>query len=267
MTDKNSNKQNTIQENQQDLTPEEKKVKDLMEQAKRIRQQLSTADIILEDEKPLVSKKTIIYISLLILSLAVLVFLFANTSTKQKMQERVSKIARAISSPESTTKNVTPENEHKQAKPKEEIYGPFNATEDIKRAKSTLSSPPVIKREKVTSPIGRTKPKKRIITKANKKKRNIKKVQITLTPEKEAYSFLLAEKKAFAGLVNGDSDQYHFQNYSVRKKGEDIFLLDFLFMKGTPGHAVHFFWEVNMSTHTIRPIGLETVRFDRMHIQ
>jgi len=242
---------------------------DLLAQAQMLRKGQSTADIILDNREGVsISRKSIIYITLSVLILFFLLFLFMSSATRETMSKRTSTLATVLSDNQQTVLEASPENEYKEGEKSEtdsiperseepvaiKVGGPPSPPSDI------LSTDPSPAPKPVSAP---APPETKAVRKAPTKKKPPQ-PKLPAGPEQEAYRFLITTKPSFASLVEGKSAEYRFQKYTVQTKSERVLRFDFLFLKESSGKETHFIWEVNLEAGAVRPIGLNAARIDRL---
>jgi hypothetical protein len=244
-------------------SPEPKKAngQDLQSQARLLRRSQSTADIILTDKGPApISRKAIIYLTLSLLVVFVLLFLFLSPATHETMSQRSDTLAMVLAEGRETVQDAVPENEHsEQAAPAPREARPVGDDEPYKieaepvevtppATKASAAPPAAPRAERPAPPPPKPQPK-----------------PAPAGPEQQAYQLLMESKPVFASMVNGPSSQYAYQKYTVEDKGEGVFLFNFQFTRTDSGGEEHFLWQVNTASQTIRPIGLNAAKLDRLN--
>ncbi len=251
--------------------PAKRPEEDLLAQARKLRRNHSTADIILDTrESTGLSNRVWIYLGLCVVLLATLFYLFNSPGSRQNMEERANLLSTVLAGDKTTSQTVSPENEHMEGRDSgaavtrsDSPAGPFEIST---KKTATLTPPPPPPAPAKAAP--KTTAASSAPAAAPPVHRKPKpKPAAPLTPEKEAYHFLLESKPAFAGLVEGDTEEYRFKSYTTNTKDDGTFQFDFVFQKGNLGTDTHFIWEVKLADKSIRPIGLNSVRFDRMSLR
>lgn len=262
----------------------------LLAQARRLRQSHSTADIILDDRAaPRISRRTYLYLLLALGCLIVLVYLFTAASSRRTMENRLAQISRTSAKLPPTVQSTSPENEHApepvaattgaDGRP----VGPFDLASGTSR--STVPIPPV---PPSTKPAGTLQP-------APQSPRPPQSAsQIRPDPARQpgaparttahppgsgakgagsggagspAYQLLLDSRPAFAAMLRGGSEEFHYQDFTATPKGENLSVLDFAFRRGSTEEIAHYTWEVDTQARLVRPIGLNAARFDRLQLK
>jgi hypothetical protein len=243
---------------------------DLKAQAREMRRALSTADIIMvEDRDTRVSRKTYIYLAGAAGCLVLLMALFLMPATRATLADRTHQIAQATAgAPPATDQSASADHEFKPAAPADEdgepvLGGNFTVSSGAPPAPAAAAAaaapppaPQVLRAPQRPTPPPQPAP-------AAARPAAAKPTAAPATPAGDAYRLLLAQRPAFANLVTGGSGEYRYVEHQATAKTARTFLLDFTFQKGADGEPVHFLWEVDLETQAIRPIGLAAARFDR----
>jgi len=222
---------------------------DLQSQARQLRRSQSTADIILTDKEPAaMSRKTVIYLTLSLMVAFVLLYLFLSPATHETMSQRSDTLAMVLAEGRETVQEAVPTNEHQEAvAPLPREAKPAGREEPFEIQSAPVQvTPPAPRRTPPPPPKPKPQPK-------------------PAGPEQQAYQLLLEAKPVFASMVSGPSAQYTYQKYTAEEKGEGVFLFNFQFTRTDTGAEEHFIWQVNLANETIRPIGLNAAKLDRMN--
>ncbi|MBN2432920.1 MAG: hypothetical protein JXQ27_15705 [Acidobacteria bacterium] len=247
-------------ESREQSVPAGRNGQDLQSQARQLRRSQSTADIILTDAGPAaISRKTIIYLTLSLMVAFVLLYLLLSPATHETMSQRSDTLAMVLAEGRETVQEAVPMNEHQEvaaplppeAKP-ERREEPF----EIKTAPVAVTPPatPPVTTPRTTTrrppppPQAKPQPKPK-----------------PAGPEQEAYQLLMEAKPIFASMVSGPSAQYAYQKYTAEDKGEGVYLFNFQFIRTDTGSEESFLWQVNLTNETIRPIGLNAAKLDRLN--
>lgn len=241
---------------------------DLKNQARQLRRALSTADIIMvEDHDTRVSRKTYIYLAGAMGSLVLILALVLMPATRATLADRTDRIAQiGTGANPATDQAALAANERQPATPSSAegepvLPGGFTIGSDTPQTPATApigaapppSAPQVLRAAQRPAPPAPAAPAAKPTPRPS----------APATPQGDAYRLLLAQRPAFADLVNGGSAEYRYVEHKATAKDDSAFVLDFTFRKGDAGEAAHFIWEVNLADQTIKPIGLATARFDR----
>jgi 3'-phosphoadenosine 5'-phosphosulfate (PAPS) 3'-phosphatase len=246
---------------------------DLLSQARRLRQNRSTAEIILEEEPARLSRKAIVYITLSGICLMVLLYLFLAPGPRQTLQNRSGDFAQAMASDRPTTQAATPADTYKpppeplpSPEVKEEPVGPYGLPPSATpRTPAAVPSPPPPVRL-VRSAAPATPP----VTAAPRESRPAPAaaaVKDLPTDARPAYQLLMGQKPDFAALVRGNSPDYRLLDSSAKPRGGGVYVFDFVFQHGASGEQAHFLWEVDPADGTVKPIGLTASKFDRQQLR
>ena len=237
---------------------------DMLAQARKLRQNRSTADIILDDRAPGQSRKAIIYLAGAAICLLVLAYLFLAPGPRRTLEDRADAIARRGSAGSSTLQAAVPENEYRPPSPAsaQPTEGPFaiGPAPVPAAAPAPASAPPV---KPAPSPRASAPAPAAIARPAPITPPPRTGAPGSQSPEKQAYQVLMDARPAFQAMVEGTQEEYRYRDHTATRKTETIFVLNFTFQRGTLAEAVNYIWEVNLALRTVRPIGLAATRLDR----
>jgi len=229
-----------------------------------LRRALSTADIIMvEDRDTRFSRKTYIYLAGAMGSLVLIMVLILIPATRTTLADRTDRIAQiGTSASPATDQAALDANERPPAAPASDegepvIPGGFTIGSGAPQT-AAAAPPPSAAPQVLRAPNRPASP-----AAAAPAPPAAKPPAVPAARQSDAYRLLMAQRPAFAELVNGASDEYRYVEHTASARDTATHMLDFTFQKGAAGEPVHFIWEVNLATQAVKPIGLAAARFDR----
>ncbi|NLI47923.1 MAG: hypothetical protein GX414_12530 [Acidobacteria bacterium] len=245
---------------------------DLRSQARQLRRALSTADIIMvEDHDTRFSRKTYIYLAGAMGSLVLILALILIPATRTTLADRTDRIAQIVTSANPATDQAALDaNEQSPAATASDEGEPilpsgFTIGSGAPQSAAAAPPPPSAAPQVLRAP-NRPAPPAAVASAppaATAARPAAKPPAVPAARQSDAYRLLLAQRPAFAELVNGTSDEYRYVEHTTTARDTATHVLDFTFQKGRTGEPVHFIWEVNLATQAVKPIGLAAARFDR----
>lgn len=248
---------------------------DLRSQARQLRRALSTADIIMvEDRDTRFSRKTYIYLAGAMGSLVLILALVLMPATRATLADRTDRIAQiGTSASPATDQAALDANARPSVAPASDEGEPvipsgFTIGSGAPQTAAATPSPPAAPQvlrapNRPASPAAAASAP----SAAAPARPAAKPPAVPAARQSDAYRLLMAQRPAFADLVNGGSDEYRYVEHTATARDDSTHLLDFTFQKGPAGEPVHFIWEVNLATQAIKPIGLAAARFDRRQVR
>ena len=244
---------------------------DLRSQARQLRRALSTADIIMvEDRDSRFSRKTYIYLAGAMGSLVLIMALILIPATRTTLADRTDRIAQiGTSTSPATDQAALDANARPPATPvsdEGEPVLPSGFTIGSGAPQTEAAAPPPPAAPQVLRAPDRPTPPAATVSAppaAAAARPAAKPPAVPAARQSDAYRLLMAQRPAFAELVNGASDEYRYVEHTATAGDDSTHMLDFTFQKGTAGEPIHFIWEVNLASQAVKPIGLAAARFDR----
>lgn len=244
---------------------------DLRSQARQLRRALSTADIIMvEDRDSRFSRKTYIYLAGAMGSLVLIMALILIPATRTTLADRTDRIAQiGTSASPATDQAALDANERPSAAPASDdgepvLPGGFTIGSGAPQTAAAAPPPPAAP-QVLRAPDRPTPPAATVSAPpaAAAARPAAKPPAVPAARQSDTYRLLMAQRPAFAELVNGASDEYRYVEHTATARDDSTHVLDFTFQKGAAGEPVHFIWEVNLASQAVKPIGLAAARFDR----